>query len=156
MQSQCNYGSFLSKSDLHVMIKNWQCLPKIDQRVRNPFSPWSCKWRGGGGVEQWPFSVGEVGFFLWIWKKTVSNGNNSSLLNLVFLLTLTLFDNWLSLILLLRAKTSESEIHPGLYCLLRKLAPQCTIRLNLKIFSHLKMAVLMMGGGGGSWKRNDH
>ena len=58
---------------------------------------------GGGGVEQWPFSVGEVGVLLWIWK-TVLNGSNSSLLNLVFLLTLTLFNNWLSLILPLRGK----------------------------------------------------
>ena len=148
MQSQHNYGSFLSKSDLHVMIKNWQCLPKIAQRVRNPFSPWPCKWGGGGGggVEQWPLSVGEVGFLLLIWKM-LSSGNNSSLLNLVFLLTLTLFNNWLSLILPLRGKlVMGSDGHPGLYFLLRKLAPQCTMGLNFKKISHLRISGSFDGG----------
>ena len=52
-----------------------------------------------------------------------------------------------------KRKTSGSDGHSGLYCLLRKLAPQCTIGLNFKKFTHLRMAVLMRGG---SWKRNDH
>ena len=131
-----NYGSFLSKS---VMIKNWQCLPEIAQRVRNPFSPWPCKWLGGGGgVEKWPFSVGEVGFLFWVWK-ALSSGNISSLLNLVLLLTLTLFNNWLSLILPLERKTNGSDGHPGLYCLIWKLAQQCTMGLNFKTFSHLRI-----------------
>ena len=118
------------------MIKNWQCLPG-----------------GGGGVEQWPLSMGEVGFLLWIWK-TLSSNNNSSLLNLVFLLTLTLFNNWLSLILPLRGKlVMGSDGHPGLYCLLWKLAPQCIMGLNFKKFSHLRISGSFDGE---SWKRNDH
>ena len=67
MQSQRNYGSFLSKSDLHVMIKNTmlaQNCPKGKEPILTMAMQMAGRGGGGGGVEQWPFSVGEVGFLL--------------------------------------------------------------------------------------------
>ena len=43
-------------------------------------------------------------------------------------------------------KTSGSDGHPGLYCLIRKLAPQCTKGLNFKKFSHLRISGSFDGG----------
>ena len=65
MQSQYNYGSFLSKSDLHVMIKN-AMLARNCPKGKGPILTMAMQMAGGGGggrvFEQWPFSVGEVDF----------------------------------------------------------------------------------------------
>ena len=92
MQSQRNYGSVLSKSDLHVMIKN--TMPTRNcPKGKGPILTIDMQMAAAGGVfEKWPFSLEEVGFLLRI-RKTVSIGNNSSLSNLVFLLILTLLNN---------------------------------------------------------------
>ena len=65
MQSQRNYGSFLSKSDLHVMIKNTM-LARNCPKGKGPILTMAMQMAGGGeGVfEKWPFSVGEVGCLL--------------------------------------------------------------------------------------------
>ena len=66
MQSQHNYGLFLSKSDLHVMIKNTMCARNFP-KDKEPILMMAMQMAlgGGGGVfEQWPFSVGEVRFLL--------------------------------------------------------------------------------------------
>ena len=77
------------------MIKT-QCLPDIAQRVRDPFSPWPCKWQGGGGGggclsnghfpwEKWDFC--------YEFEKQFLIGNNSSISNLVFLLLILTLSN---------------------------------------------------------------
>ena len=92
MQSQHNYSSCL-KGKEPILTMAMQMVVVVGGG-------------GGGAVEQWSFSVGEMGFLLWVWK-ALSSGNNSSLLNLVFLLTLTLFN---SLILPLRGKPVEVTV----------------------------------------------
>ena len=60
MQSQSNYGSFLSKSDLHVMIKNTM-LARNCPKGKGPILTMAMQMAGEGVFEQWPFSVGEMG-----------------------------------------------------------------------------------------------
>ena len=73
------------------MIKNTMLARNCPQG-KGPILIMAMQMAGGRRVfEQWPLSVGEVGFFIWIWK-TVLIGNNSSLSNLVFLLIFTLFN----------------------------------------------------------------
>ena len=48
MQSQGNYGSFLSKSDLHVMIKNTM-LARNCPKGKEPILTMPMQMAGGGG-----------------------------------------------------------------------------------------------------------
>ena len=66
MESQRNYGSFLSKSNLHVMMKNTMFAQNCP-KGKGPILAMAMQMAGGGGgevFEQWPFSAGEVGFLL--------------------------------------------------------------------------------------------
>ena len=61
MQSQRNYGSFLSKSDLHVMIKNTM-LARNSPKGKVPILTMAMQMAGGGGLrdchflwEKWDF-----------------------------------------------------------------------------------------------------